>query len=176
MYPLIRLAKIFFTSPRRAPLGPDDTGILDMIVWPLDCDIFVEMNNGRHLTLYDLGRFDYGARCGLLPLLKTKGWGLVVAGSTIRYRKRLLPFQRYRLYTRLIGRDDRWFYFVQKMDRGGEVCSSGLIRTAVTEKGKILPTGTVPDALGHPEWRPPMPPWVQAWIDADDSRPWPPEE
>ncbi len=176
MYPLIRLAKIFLTSPRRAPLGPDDTGMLDMIVWPWDCDTFVEMNNGRHLTLYDLGRFDYGARCGLLPLLKTKGWGLVVAGSTIRYRKRLRPFERYRLHTRLIGRDDRWFYFVQKMERGGDVCSSALIRTAVTTKGRILPSQEVADALGNSDWRPDMPPWVKAWIAADNSRPWPPQE
>lgn len=176
MYPLIRLAKVFLTGPRRPPLGPEDTGTLAMIVWPWDCDIFFEMNNGRHLTLYDLGRFDYGARCGLLPLLKKEGWGLVVAGSTIRYRKRLLPFQRYTLSTRLIGRDERWFYFVQKMTRGEDTCSAGLIRTAVTKKGRILPTGEVTAALGYPEWRPALPPWVEAWIAADDSRPWPPEE
>ncbi len=176
MYPLVRLARIALFSPRRPTLGPDDTGTLDMIVWPWDCDVFIEMNNGRHLTLYDLGRFDYGARCGLLPLLRTKGWGLVVAGSTIRYRKRLLPFQRYRLHTRLIGRDDRWFYFVQKMVRGADTCSSGLVRTAVTKQGRILPTQEVAEALKYPDWRPALPPWVQAWIDADDSRPWPPEE
>jgi len=176
MYPLIRLASVFLTSPRRLPLAPDDTGMLKLIVWPWDCDIFVEMNNGRHLTLYDLGRFDYGARCGLLPLLKKEGWGLVVAGSTVRYRKRLLPFQRYTMHTRLIGRDDRWFYFVQKMTRGGDTCSAALIRTAVTRKGRILPTQDVSEALGHPDWRPAMPDWVDAWITADDSRPWPPEE
>jgi len=176
MYPLIRLAKISLTSSKRPPLGPDDTGTLDMIVWPWDCDVFVEMNNGRHLTLYDLGRFDYGERCGLVPLLKERKWGLVVAGSTIRYRKRLRPFQRYTLNTRLIGRDDRWFYFVQKMVRGGETCSAGLVRTAVTKKGRILPTREVTEALGYPDWNPEKPAWVEAWIAADDSRPWPPEE
>ncbi len=176
MYPLFRLARVFLFSPKRSPLTPEDTGTLRMVVWPWDCDIFFEMNNGRHLTLYDLGRFDYGARCGLLPLLKTKGWGLVVAGSTIRYRKRLLPFQRYRMHTRLIGRDARWFYFVQRMTRGDDTCSAALIRTAVTKKGRILPTQEVADALGYPEWQPAKPEWVEAWITADDSRPWPPEE
>lgn len=176
MYPLIRLASVLVTGPKRLPLAPGDTGILKMLVWPWDCDVFFEMNNGRHLTLYDLGRFDYGSRCGLLPLLKSRKWGLVVAGSTIRYRKRLLPFQRYDMHTRLIGRDDRWFYFVQKMVREGDVCSAALVRTAVTRKGRILPTHEVADALDAPDWMPDMPPWVQAWIEADDGRPWPPEE
>lgn len=176
MYPIIRLAKVILTSPKRAPLTPDDTGVLDMLVWPWDCDTFMEVNNGRHLTLFDLGRFDYGARCGLLPLLKKNKWGLVVAGSTIRYRKRLLPFQKYQMHTRLIGRDVRWFYFVQKTMRGGDACSAALVRTAVTKGGRILPTQEVADALGNTDWMPDMPDWVKGWIKADDARPWPPEE
>ena len=176
MYPFLRLAKVLFIGSKRLPLGPDDTSIVPMLTWPWDCDIFFEMNNGRHLTLFDLGRFDYGARCGLLPLLKKKKWGLVVAGSTIRYRKRLLPFQRYDMHTRLIGRDKRWFYFAQKTVRGGDVCSAALVRTAVTKEGSILPTQEVAEALGYPDWMPDLPSWVRAWIDADDSRPWPPEE
>ena len=147
-----------------------------MIVWPWDCDIFFEVNNGRHLTLFDLGRFDYGQRTGLMPVLKEKRWGLVVAGSTIRYRRRLTPFQRYTLHTCLVARDEKWFYFVQSTERKRTVCSSALVRTGVTSKGKVIPTQDVADALNHPDWYGDMPEWVRAWAEADAMRPWPPLE
>ena len=176
MYPILRLAHITLTGHRAPKIRAGEVVERRMTCWPWDCDVFIEMNNGRHLTLYDLGRFDYGARCGLISLLRERGWGLVVAGSTIRYRKRLLPFQRFTMTTRLVARDDRWFYFVQGMWRDGECCSSALIRTAVTAKGKVLPTQEVAVALEQPDWRPEPPEWVARWIGADDLRPWPPEE
>jgi hypothetical protein len=36
----------------------------DHACWPLDADIFWEMNNGRILTFYDLGRFALGSASG----------------------------------------------------------------------------------------------------------------
>lgn len=176
MYPFIRLADVFVRGRWRSKLGPDDASELPMTAWPWDCDIFGEINNGRHLTLFDLGRFDYGMRCGLMSVLRQRKWGLVVAGSTIRYRKRLTPFQRYRLRTRIIARDERWFYFVQTTLRGDTAHSSALIRTGVTSKGKVLPTQEVAEALGFAEWTGVLPAWVKGWADADALRPWPPEE
>jgi acyl-CoA thioesterase FadM len=136
----------------------------------------MEVNNGRHLTLFDLGRFDLGARTGLLRILKERRWGLVVAGSTIRYRKRLSPFQRYQQHTHLVARDDRWFYFVQTTVRKGEACSSALIRTGVTSGGRVIASQEVADALGYSDWNPPLPEWVKSWAEADGLRPWPPQE
>ena len=176
MYPMIRLADVMIRGRRRSPLGPDDASELRMTVWPWDCDIFFEMNNGRHLTLFDLGRFDFGLRCGLMKILRERNWGLVVAGSTIRYRKRLTPFQRYTLRTRLVGRDERWFYFVQTTLRNGEACSSGLMRTGVTSKGRVIPTQNVADALGFSDWNPPLADWVSTWAAGDALRPWPPTD
>jgi len=175
MYPFIRLIDVMVRGRWRSPLTPSEPSVLGMTAWPWDCDIFGEINNGRHLTLFDLGRFDLGLRTGLLKVLKRERWGLVVAGSTIRYRSRIKPFQRYTLHTHLIARDDRWFYFVQTTERKGTACSSALIRTGVTFKGKVIPTQGVTDALGFPDWHGKMPDWAQAWADADSKRPWPPE-
>lgn len=176
MYPLVRLLNVMFRGRWRAPLRPEQPSTLRMIVWPWDCDLYGEVNNGRHLTLFDLGRFDFGVRTGLMRVLRQKNWGLVVAGSTIRYRRRLTPFQRYVQHTRLVARDDKWFYFVQSTIHKGTVCSSALIRTGVTSKGRVIPTQGVADALGYPDWNTPMPAWVKAWAESDATRPWPPEE
>lgn len=160
----------------RPKLSPGEPSALRMTVWPWDCDLFGEVNNGRHLTLFDLGRFDLGVRTGLIAILKQKRWGLVVAGSTIRYRRRLTPFQRYTLHTHLIGRDERWFYFIQTTEHKGVACSSGLIRTGVTFKGKVIPTQNVTEAMGFPDWNADLPDWVKGWAENDSHRPWPPEE
>jgi hypothetical protein len=74
-----------------------------MLCLPLDADMFWEMNNGRILTFYDLGRFGLAQRIGLMRTLRDRGWGLVVAGSSVRYRARIRPFQRFELRTRLLG-------------------------------------------------------------------------
>ena len=94
MYPVIRffctLAKASFRHDK--PLSFGGVSEISFIVRPWDMDFFFELNNGRQLTLYDLGRFDLAVRTGLSKTLKEKKWGLVVAGSTVRYRKRIRMF------------------------------------------------------------------------------------
>ena len=174
MYPVIRLAHAMLTVKADPSFELGETAERSMLCRPWDCDVFFELNNGRQLTLYDLGRFDYGLRIGLMKILRDNKWGLVVAGSTIRYRKRIMPLQRFSMKTRLIGREERWFYFEQGMWRGEECCSSALVRTAVTASGKVVPSADVAAAMGRPDWNPAIPDWAKHWIEADSLRPWPP--
>lgn len=174
MYPLLRLGHLIATTRNDPEMKFGDTVERKMTCYPWDCDVFFEMNNGRVFTLYDLGRFDYGARIGLMKVLKKQGWGLVVGGSTIRYRKRIGPMQRFTMTTKLITRDERWFYFLQGMWRGEECCSSALMRTAVTEKGRIVETSRVAEIFDAHDWKPEPPEWVARWIEADAQRDWPP--
>ena len=118
MYPVSR----FLISTLKAemarktsPLGYEDVGEIDFYCRPWDLDMFMEMNNGRVLTLYDLGRFDLSIRTGMWATLREKGWGLAVAGSTVRYRKRVRLFDRVHMRTKLVGMDDRWLYMAQSM-------------------------------------------------------------
>ena len=176
MYPFLRLAWILASARWRPKIEPEDPSELRLTAWPWDCDIFAEVNNGRQLTLFDLGRFDHGARIGLLRLLRKRKWGLVVGGSSMQYRKRLRPFRRFTLRTEIVGRDEKWFYFVQTTYVGETPCSQGLLRTAVTAGSKgTVPTQEVAEAMGRPNWNPPLPDWVVAWIATERQRPWPPE-
>ena len=174
MYPFVRLALVSRAAKRRDPLPIDGVGTLRLTCWPWDLDMFVEMNNGRVLTLYDLGRFDHAHRIGLIALLKPNRWGFAVGGASVRYRRRVRGFDRLDLKTHCLGRDARWFYMHQVMERRGEAVSSGLIRVCCTDRSGIGPTDRVAGALGAPDWRPVLPGWVQAWIVAEDARAWPP--
>jgi acyl-CoA thioesterase FadM len=136
--------------------------------------MFLEVNNGRVLTLYDLGRFDFSIRMGLAKALRQKKWGLVVAGSTVRYRRRIRMFEKVTIYTQVAGYEERWIYIVQSMWAKGEPASSILLRTGITNRGKVVPARDVIDALGIEDWNPVLHPWVKEWIQSEESRLWPP--
>lgn len=142
-----------------------------MIAWPTDIDVFMEINNGRYLTLMDIGRFEYGVKIGLVSALKRRNWGLAVAGSSIRYRKRIHAFQKFVIHTKLAGIDERWIYFQQVISRQGKWHVAALIRTAVTNDHGVVPTQEISKELGA-EWEYRMPDWVKHWDESDQMRPW----
>lgn len=175
MYPFLRLGSIMLRENRLPSMGIYDTHKMSMTCLPVDIDGFMEMNNGRILTLFDLGRFALSIRIGLVDVLKEQKWGLVVAGSTVRYRSRITPLQKFEMRTRFLGWDERFFYLEQAMWRGDTCCNHALLRTGVTAKGRLAPVDDVAKALGIEGESRPLPAWATAWAEADKTRVWPPE-
>ncbi|MCO6383855.1 acyl-CoA thioesterase [Oceanicola sp. 502str15] len=176
MYPFIRMAKELWLAGRQPALPLDGTHISHHRCWPWDLDFWMELNNGRTLTLYDLGRIPLARRTGMIPVLRGNRWGLTIAGSVVRYRKRITMFQRFETRSRMIGWDHRFIYIEQSMWRGETCCGQAVFRGAVTGGAGIVPPAEVMAAMGvadHPAMT--LPQWVTAWIAAEDSRPWPPE-
>ncbi len=57
------------------------------------------MNNGRYLTVMDLGRLNLILRTGLWRVVMKKKLAPVLASAQIRYRLPLKPFQLFDLET-----------------------------------------------------------------------------
>lgn len=174
MYPFLRMANEIWKNRRAAPLGITEAHVSHHICWPWDLDLWAELNNGRTLTLYDLGRIPLAMRTGLGDLIRRHRWGITVAGNTVRYRRRVRMFDRLEIVSRCIGWDARFIYMEQSMWRAGECTSHMLLRSAVTSKAGIVPPAEALAALGQPTESPVLPGWVEAWIAADAERPWPP--
>jgi len=174
MYPIIRMAKAILAN-RKAPMGILETHVSQHIAWPWDIDPWKDLNNGRTLTLFDLGRIGLAQRSGLNAALMRNRWGIVVAGNTTRYRKRITMMQRFEMRSRCIGWDKRFVYMEQAMWRGGDCCNHILLRGAVTSKAGIVPPEQVVAAMGFDPVSPELPDWVAHWIAADHERPWPPQ-
>ena len=172
MYPYLRVLKTFTKKVPNLDSIWDSTH-QEMHVWPGDIDIFMEVNNGRYLTLMDFGRFEYFRRLSWMDK-QNKGkwrWRGAVAGTSIRYRKRLHLFQKFTLSTKLVALDERWWYLGQTVERLGDIHASALVRFAVIDKHGLVPTTKIEDILEQDLDRK-MPDWVKHWDDSDQMRPW----
>jgi acyl-CoA thioesterase FadM len=175
MYPFIRMAKELWKFRKAPPLTILEPHISTHRIWPQDLDIWVELNNGRTLTLFDLGRMPMARRMGFDKIGRAKGWGLTVAGNSTRYRKRVTLFQKLTQVSRIVGWDARFVYLEQSFWRGDDCTAHMLLRSAFISKAGMVPPEQVLAALNQSQPSPPLPDWVTAWIDAEAERPWPPQ-
>lgn len=171
MYPFLRVFYNIQRAKFRSKLDFKDTAHLPMRVHLTDLDIYGEMNNARYLNILELARWDLSVRTNLLDTMKKKRWGFVVAGVSIRYRKRLTALQKFEIQTRLAGMDERWLYVEQNIMRNGVQHTGSLFRTAVLAKRGIVPTKELFAAM-QVDWQPFMPDWIKEWHLSDENRPW----
>ena len=161
MYPLLRIIRVVVKSQFQEKLSFDTeyTDSVNLIVLPQDIDPFMELNNGRYVTLLDLGRFSLGSKVNMASFLKKNNWALTIVGTYNEYRYRLRLFQRFILKTKIIGYDEKWFYFFQKAERKGKSHMASVVKFAYTSKeGLVLPKEVITamgmkyDPTGLPSW------------------------
>ena len=165
---LLRLLACLFSSPFKHRLRPLDDSILTMRVWPNDLDLNMHANSSRYVGFMDVGRVDMVARWGILWNVLRRGWRPIVGGSMITYRRSLLPFEKFRVRSRIIAWDEKWFYFEHVVER-----MNGDLSAMATVRGLARgPNGNVPPAefmalAGHPGPSPPVPAYVTQWLASE---------
>jgi len=165
-YTIRLLASVIRALPE-SPLHHLDESVVTMRVWPADLDTFGHMNNGRYLTLMDLGRNNIAIRSGLAKLWLKRKWSPLLGGATIRYRRPLEPFQRYELRTRILCWDDKWFYLEQRFTRGADVYAVAIVKALLMgPEGKVPPV-EIFTSLDPAAESPPMPDVVARWNEAE---------
>lgn len=90
----------------------------------------------------DLGRLDLLLRTGLWRVLKEKKYFVVVEAQTIRYRKSLVVFDRFKITTRILGWDEKSFFVEQKFWRKDVLVAEAVVKGRILRKSR----GTVPAA------------------------------
>ena len=133
-----RLFVIFIESFFRKRLHPLAESVLNLRVLPNDLDLNLHMNNGSYLSLMDLGRLDLLIRTDLAKALVKHRWQPLVGGANIRYKLSLMPFQKYRLHTKVIGWDEKWFYIEQRFERKNRTIAVGLVKALFRGKNRNL--------------------------------------
>jgi acyl-CoA thioesterase FadM len=149
------------------PLSPTAVSRIRLTTLPTDIDVLRHMNNGRYLSLFDLGRWDLLVRSGLADATRERGWYPVVASETITFRRSLTLWQRFVVESRFLGHDDRSLYLEHRAVVDGEIYARAIIRARMLRRGG----GTVDHAelfaaVGRPEGLPDVEPWVHEWATA----------
>ncbi|GIL40041.1 acyl-CoA thioesterase [Roseiterribacter gracilis] len=162
----VRLVAVILGALYGRKLGPMEESRLAMRVWLTDLDPNLHMNNGRYLTVMDLGRFDLMIRIGLARTAMKKRWMPVVAAAQIRYRRSLAPFERYTLTTKLLSWDGKWFYLEQQfVRRDGSVAALAWVKVAIRKPGGTVDADELQQAMGLALVPLPLAPNVARWIE-----------
>ncbi|MBV9773334.1 MAG: thioesterase family protein [Gemmatimonadetes bacterium] len=164
---LFRTLYVLLAALRRERLGPLDESTVTFRVLPNDLDVNLHMNNGRYLTLMDLGRLDLIARIGILGEIRRRRWMPVIGAQKIRYRRSLKPFQKYQLRSRLLCWDDKWFFMEQRFEHRGHLMAIALVKGLFLGPEGQVPTQRVVEVAGVEIASPPFPEPVAAWQEAE---------
>lgn len=154
----LRMLLLLLHLRRRPAIDLLDEVVVAMRVLPTDLDAFGHMNNGRYLTLMDLGRLALMQRTGLLGTVRRRGWTPLVRGIEIEYLRPLGPLQRFRLHTRLISWDGKWLYLEQRFTAGDTLHARAHVRGLLRGSEGNVPTAKLLAALGQAERQPPRAP------------------
>ena len=160
----LRLLLFLLRVRAKSRLGIWDTSHASFRVNPADLDVQRHMNNGRYLSIMDLGRMDLMLRSGFWKKITDAGWYPVVAGQTITYRRSLTLGQRFELATRVIGHDERWIYMEQVFRRGDAVIADAVVRARfLRTSGGSVDVSEVLELVGQPPEGTELPDWVRDW-------------
>jgi acyl-CoA thioesterase FadM len=172
----IRIALSLIGRPRVDLLA---TTRVSIRIWPNDLDANMHVNNGRYLTLADLGRMDWFVRTGVYATAKRQGVFPVVGDSLAKYRRELRLFQKVDLETRLVGWSGRWGFLEHRFIREGRVVAVVGIRGAfrgpngaidswefLSELNKSAVAGS--GAAGVPA-SPLLPAWTQTFYESAEA-------
>jgi acyl-CoA thioesterase FadM len=149
------------------PLAPTK---LTMRVMPNDLDPYFHVNNGRYLTLMDLGRVHLLWVTGLLKAQRKKKWAPILGGAKIHFIRPLNLFNKFTMTTQTIYWDEKWFYLEQKIFKKDELCAVALFKILFYGKQGKVPPDDLIALLPHPVTKPLMPHYLRAWLEAEKEK------
>ncbi|MET0497473.1 MAG: thioesterase family protein [Steroidobacteraceae bacterium] len=97
-------------------------------VWPNDLDLNFHVNNGRYLTLADIGRLHWFVRIDLFKTAVRHKAFPIVGDAIAKFRRDLKVFQRFEIHSRLVAWDSKWGFVEHRFVRHNRVIGVVLVR------------------------------------------------
>ncbi len=164
---LFRVLFVVLKSLFRRRINILDESVLRLRVWPTDMDLNFHLNDGRYVSLTGLGRVDLLARTALLHGAMNRGWYPVVGATMIRFRREIRSFERFTLRTRVVGWDEKWFYFKHQFEKRDGVAAVAYVRGLLRTRQGTVPSSDVLSLLGTSAASPPLPEPIERWRQAN---------
>jgi len=130
------LIKSYFKE--RLPIEKPEN-FLNLTVLPNDIDINFHMNNGRYLTICDLTRVDMFLRTGLAKTMLKEKWIPVISEHTMKYKKALKVFQKYKIEMEVTGWDEKSFQMLHTFKVKDRIVAEGTSLGVIVSKQGVVP-------------------------------------
>lgn len=130
------LIKSYFKE--RLPIEKPEN-FLNLTVLPNDIDINFHMNNGRYLTICDLTRVDMFIRTGLAKTMLKEKWIPVISEHTMKYKKALKVFQKYKIEMEVTGWDEKSFQMLHTFKVKDRIVAEGTSLGVIVSKQGVVP-------------------------------------
>jgi acyl-CoA thioesterase FadM len=164
---IFRLIRVMILAWLRPASGPLDPSSLAFRVWPTDLDINVHMTNSRYFALMDLGRTELILRTGIGRLIWRHKWQPVISVSTMRFKRAIKPFQKFRLETRTLFWDEQGFYLEQRFRTGDKTLALAVVKAVFVGKSGVIRPDHVCELIGVKGGSPDVPAWLAGWPDIE---------
>lgn len=172
-----RLVFYILTLPWRARLTlPGGVSVLHFRVWPTDLDLSFHLNNGRYLTLMDIGRLDMIASSGLARVVLGHRWTPIASAIKIRFRRELRLFEAFRIETRILAWDEfaiimEQVFLFDSGARKNEVAARALFKGGIYDRKQraFVPIARLMKEIGVEAESPAPGPEVEAFLAADEA-------
>ncbi|ADK83843.1 thioesterase superfamily protein [Desulfarculus baarsii DSM 2075] len=165
MYVWLRLARMALGAPLKKRLAPLETATIGFVTGPQDIDPYLHMNNGRYLTIMDVGRIDLLIRAGLWKACRSRGWRPMMLASTVRFLRPLGLWSRFTQTSRIVGWDRTVLFIDQGFVCQGRLATRCLAAMVVHDPaaGRRVNIDELLAAMGHHDPSPALPPELDAW-------------
>lgn len=134
---LLRFIFIFFRQKWNDNKDPLALTTYNFRVMPWDMDLNLHLTNTRYPALIDVGRVQWFAEIGLLPLIMSNGWRTVVASQTVTFVREIKPFTKVDIESRVLYWDRKYLYSEHRFLVEGKLHCKALGRIALVRGGRV---------------------------------------
>ena len=122
----IRILMAIVRALLRSRTTPLDESVLRLRVWPHEAD-WAYVHQAIYFLYMELGRWDLAIRSGLVRWMLRQRCAGIIGAQVIRYRRSLRRFQAFEVRTRVVGWDEKWFYFEQRLESNDQEMTVGYV-------------------------------------------------
>ena len=169
MYPWLRLIGVGSSALKQPRIGLFDTTRVKLRVWPDDIDGNLHVNNGRYLTLADLGSITWFLRSGVLSQARRFRAIPLVADSIAKFRRDLKLMQAFTIETRLLGWERRCIFLQHRFLVDEYVSALVAVRCVFKSGRRTIYPSELLGGLSTRTQSPVLPAWLSQFSESCDA-------
>jgi len=169
MYPWLRLISVGASALKKPRIDLFEPTRVSLRVWPDDIDGNLHVNNGRYLTLADLGGVTWFLRSGVLAQARRFHAIPLIADSIAKFRRDLKLLQSFTLETRLVGWERRCIFLEHRFLVEQHVSGLVAVRCVFKSGRRTIYPSELLGGLSTRTQSPVLPAWLSQFSESCEA-------